>query len=170
MSELQYIDKGNALEPIGEGKKLIIHCCNDKGGWGSGFVVALSKKWTLPEERYRAWADKGSWNDRPFKLGFIQAVLVEDDLAVVNMIGQHKTGHDEHGFPPVRYYAVDECFKEVAKIAKKHNASVHVPYLMCCDLAGGEWDYIEVMLKKRFLDEGIDVYVYDIKGVRQNRH
>lgn len=35
---------GDATEPIGEGEKIIAHICNDQGGWGAGFVLALSKK------------------------------------------------------------------------------------------------------------------------------
>ena len=44
---------GDATRPVGEGVKLIIHCCNDIGAWGAGFVVALSKRWEGPEKCYR---------------------------------------------------------------------------------------------------------------------
>lgn len=168
---IEYI-KGDATSPQGEDNKMIIHCCNDIGGWGAGFVLALSKKWTEPEQRYRAWAS-GPMADRtinlttdPFMLGFIQAVGVAPDIAVVNMIGQKGTGPDQNGFPPIRYWAIDECLKKVAELAKKHNASVHAPYLMGCALAGGEWDYIEHMLQKRLVDEGIQVTAYDFEGKR----
>ncbi|XXU05921.1 hypothetical protein WMF40_38440 [Sorangium sp. So ce854] len=45
---------GDATEPAGAGPRIICHVCNDIGGWGRGFVVALSKKWPEPEARYRA--------------------------------------------------------------------------------------------------------------------
>jgi hypothetical protein len=32
-------------------KKLICHICNDLGGWGKGFVLALSRRWEGPEPR-----------------------------------------------------------------------------------------------------------------------
>lgn len=41
--EILYI-KGDATAPIGSGVKVITHICNDIGGWGKGFVLALSKK------------------------------------------------------------------------------------------------------------------------------
>jgi hypothetical protein len=29
---------GDATTPIGDGLKIIVHVCNDIGGWGRGFV------------------------------------------------------------------------------------------------------------------------------------
>lgn len=172
MNEIEYIHKGNVLEPIGEGNKLIIHCANSIGKWGSGFVLALSKKWKEPEKHYRKWAkDKvdpdGYYpNPIPFSLGFIQPIQVAKDIVVINMIAQEGVGHDQHGFPPVRYWALDECLKKVAKLAKAHQCTVHIPYLCACDLAGGVWVYVECMLNYRLISEDIKVFVYDINGVR----
>ena len=47
--EILYI-KGDATAPIGSGVKVITHICNDIGGWGKGFVLALSKKWKMPKK------------------------------------------------------------------------------------------------------------------------
>lgn len=52
---IQYI-KGDATQPIGEGKKIIAHICNDKGGWGRGFVVALGGRYPLAKSSYKMWA------------------------------------------------------------------------------------------------------------------
>src|SRR5947207_11902994 len=46
---------GDATQPVGERPKIIVHVCNDIGGWGRGFVTAISKRWPEPEKRYRAW-------------------------------------------------------------------------------------------------------------------
>ena len=54
MSAITYI-KGDATCPQAKGTKLIVHICNDLGGWGKGFVVAISKRWPKPEEAYREW-------------------------------------------------------------------------------------------------------------------
>ncbi len=45
---------GDATAPKGDGPKIIPHVCNDIGGWGSGFVLALSARWAAPEAAYRA--------------------------------------------------------------------------------------------------------------------
>ena len=54
---------GDATQPVGEWPKIIVHVCNDIGGWGRGFVTAISKRWpeadgvsliNPPEEHFRA--------------------------------------------------------------------------------------------------------------------
>lgn len=50
--------------------------CNDIGGWGKGFVTALSKKWKEPERAYREWYKSGE----NFGLGEVQSVEVEENL------------------------------------------------------------------------------------------
>jgi O-acetyl-ADP-ribose deacetylase (regulator of RNase III) len=49
MQAINYI-KGDATAPISKGEKIICHICNDIGGWGKGFVLAISKRWKEPEE------------------------------------------------------------------------------------------------------------------------
>ena len=50
-----YYLKGNAVEPKEvEGRKIIVHVCNDVGAWGKCFVMALSNKWKKPEQEFRA--------------------------------------------------------------------------------------------------------------------
>ncbi|MFR9246851.1 MAG: hypothetical protein ACLVLB_15195 [Bacteroides thetaiotaomicron] len=71
--EILYI-KGDATAPIGSGVKVITHICNDIGGWGKGFVLALSKKWKMPEEAYRQWYK----SQEEFTLGAVQFVNVEN--------------------------------------------------------------------------------------------
>ena len=77
---------GDATAPQGSGPKIIVHVCNDVGGWGKGFVVAVSRRWKEPEKQYRAW--KKDPSDQPFELGEVQFVQVEDDIWVANLIGQ----------------------------------------------------------------------------------
>ena len=48
MGEITYI-RGDATAPSAKGIKLIAHVCNDIGGWGKGFVVAVSRRWPEPE-------------------------------------------------------------------------------------------------------------------------
>jgi O-acetyl-ADP-ribose deacetylase (regulator of RNase III) len=54
MSTIKYI-KGDATKPVGDENKIIVHVCNDIGGWGKGVVVAISKRWKGPEESFRKW-------------------------------------------------------------------------------------------------------------------
>jgi hypothetical protein len=54
MAKVNYI-VGDATNPQTKGNKIIVHVCNDIGGWGKGFVLAISKRWKQPEQQYRAW-------------------------------------------------------------------------------------------------------------------
>jgi O-acetyl-ADP-ribose deacetylase (regulator of RNase III) len=151
---------GDATRPIGDGPKVIVHICNDVGGWGAGFVVAISKRWREPEAAYRRW-NKGE-GDAPFALGEVQFVEVEPSLWVANMIARRNVV-SAGGVPPVRYEAVESALKKVAQFAKDRDASVHMPRIGC-GLAGGKWEEIERIVHRTLIDHGIDVTVYDLKA------
>src|SRR5688500_5624501 len=63
---------GDATQPQTKRNRIIAHVCNDLGGWGKGFVLAISKRWGEPEATYRAWHKGRSKND--FGLGAVQLV------------------------------------------------------------------------------------------------
>ncbi|MEO3855130.1 macro domain-containing protein [Acrocarpospora sp. B8E8] len=149
---------GDATTPSGDGPKIICHVCNDIGGWGRGFVVAVSQRWPQPEAAYRDWYRDRQHND--FGLGKIQLISVEEDLWVANMVGQHDIrGTDTT--PPIRYEAVDSCLDLLATHAAEHDATVHMPRIGC-GLAGGTWDRVEPLIIQRLIRRGIAVTVYDL--------
>ncbi len=150
--------KGDAINPQIKGNKIIIHICNDIGGWGKGFVMAISKRWKNPETEYRNWFQSGE----NFNLGEIQIVRVEEDIWICNMIGQHKTISNSKGIPPIRYEAVEKCLEKLTDEALKLNASIHMPRIGC-GLAGGNWEEIEPIIEKTLLKNNVEVYVYDFE-------
>jgi O-acetyl-ADP-ribose deacetylase (regulator of RNase III) len=154
-SEITYL-KGDATDPIGQGNKIIVHICNDMGGWGKGFVMAISKRWKEPEKQYRTWyAINGS-----LQLGEVQFVPVSKDMWVANLIGQHKIHKDEQGNAPIRYDAIETGLHKLTEFAKQHNATVHMPRIGC-GLAGGTWDKIEPIILNTLIKKQINVFVYD---------
>ncbi|WP_030290906.1 macro domain-containing protein [Streptomyces katrae] len=148
---------GDATSPQAKGPKIIAHVCNDIGGWGKGFVVALSKRWPEPEKAYRAWHRGRSGND--FGLGAVRLVQVEPDVWVANMVGQRgiRTGS---GGPPIRYDAVERCLAALAGHALEREASVHMPRIGC-GLAGGKWARIEPLITRALSARDVPVTVYD---------
>ncbi|RCS46287.1 Appr-1-p processing protein [Bremerella cremea] len=156
MSPIQFTN-GDATCPIGEGPKIIVHICNDIGGWGAGFVLALSQRWPAPEAAYRRW--HAGDEALPFELGQVQFVQVEPQLWVANMIGQRGTRPSD-GKPPIRYEAVRQALAKVAQFAQDHSASVHMPRIGC-GLAGGKWEEIEPQIEATLLAKDIAVTVYD---------
>ncbi len=147
---------GDATRPVGDGPKVICHCVNDIGQWGSGFVLALRAKWPEPEHVYRA-----QHNTRiGLRLGAVQFVSVEPELWVANIVGQHRTIRQGEKVP-VRYGALEEGFGHVLDFCKKNNASAHMPRLGA-GLARGNWATIEDIILRVLVTNGVDVTVYDL--------
>ena len=152
---------GDATQPQSSGSVIIAHICNDIGGWGAGFVLALSKRWPQPEEQYRQWHRDGMAALPPFALGEVQFVRVSQTTVIANMVGQH--GIRGRGkLPPIRYEAVDRALGRVGEEALLKGASVHMPRIGC-GLAGGSWEHIEPLIIARLSNRGVAVSIYDFK-------
>jgi O-acetyl-ADP-ribose deacetylase (regulator of RNase III) len=151
------IIKGDATSPQAKGPKVIAHICNDLGGWGKGFVLAISKRWPQPELDFREWHRARAGND--FRLGATRLVHVKPDTWVANMIGQYgiKTGSSG---APIRYDAVEHCLTALTAQVLVLGASVHMPRIGC-GLAGGTWDRIEPIIRRTLCERDIAVTVYD---------
>ncbi|MEV6785455.1 macro domain-containing protein [Streptomyces sp. NPDC051098] len=156
MSGITYV-RGDATAPQGKGVQLIAHVCNDLGGWGKGFVLALSRRWPEPEQAYRRWHRERASND--FGLGAVQFVRVGPYLWVANMVGQRGTRTGSQGVP-VRYEAIDTALAAVSVKAAELSASVHMPRIGC-GLAGGRWSRVEPLITDRLTSRGTAVTVYD---------
>jgi O-acetyl-ADP-ribose deacetylase (regulator of RNase III) len=149
---------GDATAPRGAGPRVIVHVCNDIGGWGRGFVVAISKRWKAPEAAYRDWHRRSG--EPRFALGAVQFVEVEPDLSVANLIGQAGL-RTTNGKAPIRYGAVREGLARVREHAQQTGATVHMPRIGC-GLAGGRWEEILPIIESELAAHGIDVTVYDL--------
>jgi O-acetyl-ADP-ribose deacetylase (regulator of RNase III) len=158
MSEITYL-KGDATDPQAKGIKLICHVCNDLGGWGKGFVLALSRRWEEPEQQYRAWHRNRNNND--FGLGAVQFIQVTPYVWVANMVAQRGIKRGSSG-PPIRYEAIAECLRKVAVKAAELGASLHMPRIGC-GLAGGDWSRIEPLIMDNLCEQGLAVTVYDFE-------
>ncbi len=158
VAAIAYI-KGDATCPQAMGVKIICHVCNDIGGWGKGFVLAISNRWEEPEVEYRKWHNEGKVGG--FVLGAVQFVQVEPYTWIANMIGQRGIKQGSSG-PPIRYEAVAECLQQVAAKALELSASVHMPRIGC-GLAGGEWSMVEPLIEQHLVGAGIPVTVYDFE-------
>lgn len=171
---------GDATQPIGDGTKIIAHVCNDKGGWGRGFVLALSARWPIdakvssPEYMYREWS-KRKWKGRDFVLGEIQTIWVQDTTFVCNMIAQRDFRElEEDGIslklPNVKYSSLMECLCRLRiQCINSQNSgkyiSIHMPRIGA-GLGGGDWDKIEKVIESQLSYTPFPVYVYDLQPVQ----
>jgi O-acetyl-ADP-ribose deacetylase (regulator of RNase III) len=146
---------GDATAPEGRGPAVIAHVCNDSGGWGKGFVLAISRRWPQPEAAYRRWARSGE----KFGLGMVQLIQVDEHLRVANMVAQH--GYISPANPvAIRYDALAQCLAKLAGRIEE-GTLIHMPRIGC-GLAGGSWDKIEPLLEERLSRAGFSVRVYDL--------
>ena len=168
---------GDATAPRGPGPEIIAHIVNDVGGWGAGFVLALSRRWREPEAAYRTWHRNGIHPDvygllKTFGLGQVQLVAVGPDLWVANMVAQkgygprgtapHKTT-DESAGPPIRYDFLAQCLQRVGQLAVRGGTTVHMPRIGT-GLAGGKWERIEPLIRDMLEDR--EVFVYDLPRMK----
>jgi len=152
---------GDATRPQGDGPKVIVHVCNDAGGWGAGFVVAVSRRWKEPEAAYRRWHRSGGDNGAgAFELGAVQLVEVGPELWVANLVGQHGLS-TVAGVPPVRYEAIRAGLAKVATFARECGATAHMPKIGA-GLAGGDWDRISRIIEDELAAKGVEVRVYTL--------
>lgn len=181
LSGILKILTGDATRPSNEGEVPIVipHVCNDIGRWGSGFVNAITARWGEgPREAYLAWHKMNGFRlkeieqdfnviiDSPFnfELGNTQIVKLPNKIYVANMVAQHQVrGMDKTGRPPIRYGALTTAMMSVRKHALSTIAEIHCPKFGS-DLAGGDWDIISQLIQEIWIDNGIDVTVYEFEG------
>lgn len=152
--------EGNAARPDANGVCLIVHVCNNRGGWGSGFVLDLSKETPLPEEVYRSWAGFGQCVANkeliPFALGQVQFVHVTDTYYVANMISQdgYKSFLNKK---PLNMEALELCLIKVSEFCKDQKISIHMP-MIGTGRGGGDWNEIESLIERILGDYSVTVY------------
>jgi len=156
---IQYVT-GDATVPMGDGPRVILHCCNDVGLWGSGFVLALSRRWPEAQRAYFRWYEKRHNGDTPFELGKVQFVLVDpvSPIWVANMIGQRGI-RGKTNPKPVQYSAILRGLDTVHDFCVREKASVHAPRFGA-GLASGSWDVIEGLINEVLAE--VPVTIYDL--------
>ena len=162
ISEVTYL-VGDATDPIIIDNKLsvICHCCNSIGAWGAGFVLPLGKKYPKAKDSYKKYIESNKGKNI---LGTVDYVKVSNDIAVANIIGQPRLYPTKNGEIPLDYNALKNGFIDVIEKFTSHSIpfSVHMPRIGC-GLAGGDWNIVENIIKKTFLQHKIEVFVYDYR-------
>ena len=155
---LEYV-LGDVTKPIKkEGEiAVIVHICNNIGKWGKGFVLSISKRWKLPETKF-----KESFYLGQSDLGQVQFVQVEDDIVVANMVAQDGI-YPKNGVQPIRYDGLRTCLSAVRAHVKHCSEieAVHMPRIGC-GLAGGDWNMIETIIIEELVAHGVSVKVYEL--------
>lgn len=153
---IKYVE-GDATKPLGDGRKVIVHCVNDIGIWGRGFVLALSKRWPSVEESYRDWHSDGGC-----VLGGMLLVEAETNIYVANVVGQKGIARAGNRIP-IRYEALEFGLFKLAHDIDE-DTTLHMPRIGC-GLAGGSWDKVEPIIGRTL--GRFNITVYDLPTQRQ---
>lgn len=139
-----------------KGQIVLPHIVNDKNAWGAGFVLPLARKFPQAKESYHGWAN--GIMGGPFILGNVFAYDVEPNITVVHMLAQTLGG-----IRPLFYNHLARCMDDVAAIVKKiKNAKIISP-MFGSGLAGGNWLFIEELIRDCWIKQGIDVTICYLK-------
>jgi hypothetical protein len=177
--------RGDVTEPQRSMKDEVViipHCCNDLGVMGAGVALALKKKYPSVEYYYHKGLEAFKDSDKTV-LGTTSSFMVSDGVVgpnqenpkihtiIYNMIGQHRTGIID-GIIPVKYWALAKAMLAIKTYCVNIRETWDwypdwkpVPVIHCpkfgSDLAGGNWDFILELIREIWLENGIDVVVYE---------
>ena len=150
---------------------IIPHCCNNLGVMGAGVALALKMKWAKVFDQYKKMESESPNYGLTNRLGENSYASVEDNIIVVNMIGQNGVVSDNNSIP-VKYWALQRCMEAVRSELLPHinctldydgmTPVIHTP-MFGSDLAGGKWEFILELIREQWLEYGLDVVVYEFE-------
>lgn len=154
--------KGDVTQPEETGGiRVIVHVCNDVGGWGPegrSVADAIGKRWPEAKSEYKAQFISGS--SQSLKLGSVQLVDVEDKLWVANCIAQHLYRRPGN-LVPFKHEAFEECCNTLVRCFVGRNASIHMPKVGT-GLGGANWGDVEAIIQRTLVAAELEVTVYEL--------
>jgi Zn-dependent peptidase ImmA (M78 family)/O-acetyl-ADP-ribose deacetylase (regulator of RNase III) len=149
--------RGDATDPRGEGRKLVVHLVNDRTpNWGGAFARKLKSAHPDAQRDFREWA---TGPGRNLALGRVFVSEVAENLSVATMVAQH--GYGPSPKPRIRYTALRECLQQVAAAARHLDATAHMPRIGAGQ-AGGRWEVIAELIDTELVQQGVSVSVYSL--------
>ena len=142
---------------------IIPHCCNDVGAMGAGVAKAISFKWGGVQLYYLKSGHRLGENS------WVNVNTEINNIIVVNMVAQN--GLIRFSNPkPLKYLELIKCMTAVVDdiiktLHMKPEYAGKKPVIHCpkfgSALAGGNWEFIKELIDEIWLEEGIDVVVYE---------
>jgi hypothetical protein len=151
---------------------IIPHVCNNVNAFGAGFAGAIANKYPSVKENYHLLGNN-------MKLGHVQFISVKKDktydheIIFANMIAQNGI-IDSHKNPrPINYAALVQCMLSVKTYKQQlmlhkdtTNVEIHAPKFGS-GLAGGNWDFISLLIQDIWSDTNISIYT--LKQIRNRK-
>lgn len=149
---------------------IILHQANCQTNMGAG--IAKQIKNTFPEAFL---ADKNfplKQKERfgKFSFAWSKNEKIKGKKLIVNLYGQIYPGKSyNEKEQQERYNALKNSLNSLFFFVKKENEKsgktlkIGLPYLMGCDLAGGDWKIVEKILKELSEQHKLDLYIYQLE-------
>ena len=137
---------------------LLAHVVNNRGLWGAGFVLAISRRW--PE--IKRYYDKRCkyYEERPEELlGSIQCVDAAQDITVVNMFAMAGVYHSRYNPTPLQTDSLFRCLKALRRKAETDGYRVIQMPKIGAGLARGDWSTILKIIKTIFAGSAVIVKI-----------
>lgn len=155
---------GDILTPNTNEDKMILVChqVNCKGVMGAGLAKQIRDKFPSVYQNYK---DKCMLiREGHGGLGDVQfcGVLSEDDAGyiIANVFGQDGCGRDKCY---TDYNALYRAFTDIAFFWP--NATIRIPYLFGCGLAGGDWNTVTSIIQKTLVSRGVNVEIWKLPSI-----
>lgn len=158
-----YTVRGDATEPRGQGKRIIVQLVNTGAAVGIGFGKAMAQKYPASKKALEQWKEK----KKGFALGQSQLVNLGEDIFVFQMVAQHGV-FPKYGEIPLKYDSLRMCLEILAIEAKSLGASVHMP-MIGAGQAKGDWEIIKGIINEELIKKEVDVTVYILPGTKQDK-
>jgi hypothetical protein len=142
---------------------LIPHVCNNINVFGAGFAGAVSRHFPIAKENYHLLGKQNV-------LGYVQFIEVAKSkeynhkIIIANMIAQNGTISKSNP-RPLNYYSLAKCMANVnlyihQNFDSENRVQIHAPKFGC-GLAGGNWNFIEDLIRDIWSQQSI--FIYDIR-------
>jgi len=152
---VQILGHSNLLE-VKNG--IICHQVNCIGAMGAGIALQIRNKWPVVYKNYKADCDSFAENPRKM-LGHVQDTLVSDGLVVANCFGQVYPGRRGN---MTEYGAWNTILDKLSDLSNYFHLDLHMPYMIGCGLAGGDWDTMLKKIQSKFGQGDTKVFIHHL--------
>ncbi|WP_290472954.1 ImmA/IrrE family metallo-endopeptidase [Leifsonia sp. 71-9] len=132
-----------------------------------GAAAALARAYPDFPGAYRAWTIADASNLALGNVHFVQRQDSGGQVGIASIVAQE--GYGPGKATRLRYDALEQGLTQVAEIAGREGAKVHVPRIGAGQ-AGGRWDIIETIIRKTLTVRDVDVIVHTLRAKGPEHH
>ena len=131
----------------------IVHQVNCSGVMGRGLALSIRNKYPDVYRRYQQYCDE---HRAKYLLGRVLLIPADDGKVICNVFGQNGYGTSSQ---QTDYAALSKALTSLEKIVPEREA-IAMPYQIGCGLGGGNWMYVERMIRDIFKRHDVVLYQY----------